>query len=178
MFPVNIAVAYLYEEKSIPEPFITVLRATVSNCDTVAPIQWERVCEDLADGFRVDCTGRRYVDQKEEAYQPKEEDGESQKRPPPQSQPASRGTAHPPRPRNQRLQQHNKAPSLDQSLHPTRRWAPLQPISHRPSIYRMDVVPLVVLTVRCLVTRHHKQMVGQLTGKGAKPQAPSLRKWR
>ena len=83
MFPVNIAVAYLYEEKSIPEPFITVLRATVSNCDTVTPIQWERVCEDLADGFRVDCTGRRYVDQEEEAYQPKEEDGESQKRPPP-----------------------------------------------------------------------------------------------
>ena len=26
----------------------------------------------------------------------------------------------------------------------------------------MDVVPLVVLTVRCLVTRHHKQMVGSL----------------
>ena len=26
----------------------------------------------------------------------------------------------------------------------------------------MDVVPLVVLTVRSLVTRHHKQMVGSL----------------
>ena len=26
----------------------------------------------------------------------------------------------------------------------------------------MDVVPLVVLTVRCLVTRHQKQMVGSL----------------
>ena len=26
----------------------------------------------------------------------------------------------------------------------------------------MDVVPLVVLTVRCLVTGHHKQMVGKL----------------
>ena len=26
----------------------------------------------------------------------------------------------------------------------------------------MDVVPLVVLTVRCLVTSQHKQMVGSL----------------
>ena len=26
----------------------------------------------------------------------------------------------------------------------------------------MDVVPLIVLTVRCLVMRHHKQMVGSL----------------
>ena len=165
MFPVNIAVAYLSEEKSILESFVTDLRAAVSNCDTVAPIQWERVCEDLANGFPLDCTERRYVDQEEEATQPEEEDGESQKRPPPpQSQPASRGTAHPPRPKNQRLEQapHSKAPSLDQSLHPTRRWARLQPISHRPSRHRMDVVPLVVLTVRCLVTRHHKQMVGSL----------------
>ena len=95
MFPVNIAVAYLYEEKSIPEPFITVLSATVSNCDTVAPIQWERVCEDLADGFRVDCTGRRYVDQKEEAYQPKEEDRESQKRPPPPKSTGKQGDGTP-----------------------------------------------------------------------------------
>ena len=38
----------------------------------------------------------------------------------------------------------------------------LQPISHRPRRHRMDVVPLVVLTVGCLVTRHHKQMVGSL----------------
>ena len=51
----------------------------MSNCDTVAPIH--RVCEDLADGFPVDCTGRRYVEQEEEATQPEEEDGESQKRP-------------------------------------------------------------------------------------------------
>ena len=67
MFPVNIAVAYLSEEKSIPESFVTDLRAVVSNCGTVAPIQWDRVCEDLADGFSVDCTGRRYVEQEEEA---------------------------------------------------------------------------------------------------------------
>ena len=39
MFPVNIAVAYLSEEKSILESFVTHLRAAVSNCDTVAPIQ-------------------------------------------------------------------------------------------------------------------------------------------
>ena len=83
MLPVNIAVAYLFEEKSIPESFVTYLRAAVSNCDTVAPIQWDRVCEDLADRFPVDCTGRRYVEQEEEATQPEEEDGESQKCPPP-----------------------------------------------------------------------------------------------
>ena len=82
MFLVNIAVAYLSEEKSIPESFVTDLRAAVSNCDTVAPIQWDRVCEDLANGFPVDCTGRRYVEQEEEATQPEEEGGESQKHPP------------------------------------------------------------------------------------------------
>ena len=83
MLPVNIAVAYLSEEKSIPESFVTDLRAVVSNCDSVAPIQSDRVCEDLADGLPLDCTGRRYVEQEEEATQPEEEDSESQKRPPP-----------------------------------------------------------------------------------------------
>ena len=38
MFPVNIAVAYLSEEKYVPASFVTYLRAAVSNCDTVAPI--------------------------------------------------------------------------------------------------------------------------------------------
>ena len=38
MFPLNIAVAYLSEGKSIVESFVTYLRAPVSNCDTVAPI--------------------------------------------------------------------------------------------------------------------------------------------
>ena len=163
MFPVNIALAYLSEEKSIPESFVTDLMAAMSNCDTVAPIQWDRVCEDLADGFPVDCTGRRYVEQEEEATQPEEEDGESQKPPPPpQRQPASKRTAPPPRLQNQKLEQapHSRAPSLWQGLHPTRRWARLQPTSHRPSRHRMDVVPLVVLTVRCLVTRQDRQMVG------------------
>ena len=83
MFPLNIAVAYLSQEKSIPQSFVTDLRAAVSNCDTVAPIQWDRVCEDLADGFPIDCTGRRYVEQEQEATQPEEEDRESQKRLPP-----------------------------------------------------------------------------------------------
>ena len=164
MFPVNIAVAYLSEEKSIPESFVTDLRAAVSNCDTVALIQWDRVCEDLADGFPVDCTGRRYVEQEEEATQPEEEDGESQQRPPPPPPKATGKQAPPPRLKNQRLEQapHNRAPSLAQSLHPTRRLARLQPASHRPSSHRMDVVPLVVLTMRCLVTRQDKQMVGSL----------------
>ena len=95
MFPVNIAVAYLCEEKSIPESFVTGLRVVVSNCDTVAPIQWDRVCEDLADGFPVDCTGRRYVEQEEEATQPEEEDGESQKRPPPPKATGKQGDGTP-----------------------------------------------------------------------------------
>ena len=82
MFHVNIAVAYLSEEKSVSESFVIDLRAAVSNCDTVAPIQWERFSEDLVDGFLVDCTGRRYVDQEEEATQPEEEGGESHSRPP------------------------------------------------------------------------------------------------
>ena len=69
----------------------------MSNCDTLAPIQWDRVCEDLADGFPVDCMGRRYVEQEEEAIQPEEEDGESQKRPPhPKRQPARKRTVPPP----------------------------------------------------------------------------------
>ena len=33
MFPVNIAVAYLSEEKSILESFVSYLRAAMSNCD-------------------------------------------------------------------------------------------------------------------------------------------------
>ena len=41
MFPINIAVAYLSEEKSSPQSFVTDLRVAVSNCDTVAPIQWD-----------------------------------------------------------------------------------------------------------------------------------------
>ena len=169
MFPVNIGVAYLSEEKSIPESFVIDLRAVVSNCDTVAPIQWDGVCEDVADGFPVDCTGRRYVEQEEEATQPEEEDGESQKRPPPPKVNRQAGGRHPRRPKNQRLEQapHSRAPTLEQSLHPTRRWARLQPTSHRPTRHRMDVVPLVVLKVRSLVTtdltdQQHNQMVGRL----------------
>ena len=65
------------------------------NCDTVAPIQWDRVCEDLADGFPADCMGRRYVEQEEEATQPEEEDGESQNPPPPKAT-GKQGDAPPP----------------------------------------------------------------------------------
>ena len=38
IFPVNIAVAYLSEEKSILGSLVADLRAVVWNCDTVAPI--------------------------------------------------------------------------------------------------------------------------------------------
>ena len=67
----------------------------MSNGDTVARIPWDRVCEDLADGFPVDCTGRRYVEQEEEATQPEEEDGESQKPPPPPKVNLQAGGRHP-----------------------------------------------------------------------------------
>ena len=165
IFTVNIAAASLSQEKSIPGSFVTDLRAAVSNCDTVPPGPWDRVCEDLADGFSVHSTGRRYVEQEEEAMQPEEEDGESQKRPPPPKINRQAGGRHPCEgPKNQKLEQatHSSVPILDQSLHPTRRWASFQPTSHRPRRHRMDVVPLVVLTVRCLVTKHHKQMAGSL----------------
>ena len=59
--------------------------------DTMAPIQWDRVCADLADGFPVDCTGRRYVQQEEEATQLEEEDGESQTPPPKKKLPGKQG---------------------------------------------------------------------------------------
>ena len=36
----------------------------------------------------------------------------------------------------------------------------------------MDVVPLVVLTVRCVVTRHYKQMVASLLER-----MPTQRPW-
>ena len=148
------AVAYLSEEKSIPESFVIDLRAAVSNCDTVAPIQWDPVCEDLADGFLVDCTGRRYVEQEGEATQPEEEDGESQEPPPPP--PKSTGKQGDGTPAKAKKSKAGASPS-QQSLHPTRRWACLQPTSHRPSRHRIDVVPLVVPIVRCLVTRHHSK---------------------
>ena len=161
MFPVNIAVAYLSEEKSIPESFVTNLRAAVSNCDTVAPIQWGRVCEDLADGFPVDCTGRRYVEQEEEATQQEEEDGESQKPPPPQKATGKKGDGTPAKATKSKAgaspSQQSPTPGAKP---PPNRQARLQPTSHRPSTHRMDVVPLVVLTVRCLVTKQDKQMVG------------------
>ena len=38
MFPVNIAVAYLSDDKAVPKAFVTDLRAGVSNIDSVAPI--------------------------------------------------------------------------------------------------------------------------------------------
>ena len=83
MFLVNIAVAYLSEEKSIPESFVTDLRAAGSNCDTVAPIQWDPVCEDLAGGFLVDCTGSKYVEEEEEATNQRKRTVSPQNPPPP-----------------------------------------------------------------------------------------------
>ena len=153
----------LLRGKCVPESLVPDLRAAVSNCDTVAPIQWEGVCEDIADGFPVDCTGRRYVDQEEKATQLDEEDGASQNPPPPKST-GKQGDGTPAKAKKPKAgaSSSQQSPKAASKPRPTRRLARLQPISHRPSRHRMDVVPLMVLTVRCLVTRHHKQTVGSL----------------
>ena len=52
MFPVNIAAAYLSEEKSILESFVTDLRAAVSNCDTVAQSSGAECVKTLHMGFQ------------------------------------------------------------------------------------------------------------------------------
>ena len=67
MFPLNIAVAYLSEDKAVLEAFVTDLRASVFNCDSVAPINSDRACDDLEDRFPVDCSGMGYVKQEEKA---------------------------------------------------------------------------------------------------------------
>ena len=163
MFPVNIAVAYLSEEKSIPESFVTDLRVAVSNCDTVAPIYWVAFWGGALLGFTVLflCSSGWVASSSCSTYLlPVQSTGNPSARS--SHTRSSKRTAAPPRLKNQRLEQapHSRAPSLVQSLHPTRRWARLQPASHCHSRHRMDVVPLVALTVRCLVTRQDRQMVG------------------
>ena len=61
------------------------------------------MCEDLADGFPVDCTGRRYVEQEEEATQPEEEDGESQNPPPPPKATGKQGDGTPAKAKKSKL---------------------------------------------------------------------------
>ena len=82
VFPVNIGVAYLSEDKAVLEAFVSDLRVGVSNCASVAPIIWDRACDDLDDLFLVDCYGMRYVEQEEEAPSHEEEGVDTQKRPP------------------------------------------------------------------------------------------------
>ena len=82
MFPVNIPVVYLSEDKAVPEAFVTDPRASVSSCDSLAPINWDRARDDKDDGFLVDCSGMRYVEQEEEAPSQEEEGVETQNRPP------------------------------------------------------------------------------------------------
>ena len=64
MFPVNIVVAYLSEDKALPKAFSTDSRAGVLNCEFVVPINWDRACDDVEDGFPVDCSGMGYVNKK------------------------------------------------------------------------------------------------------------------
>ena len=180
MFPVNITVAYLSEQKSIPESFVTDLRAAMSNCDTVAPIQWDRVCEDLADEFPIDCTGRRYVEQEEEATQPEEEDGESHKPPPPPKATAKQrdGT-----PANAKKSKAGASPS-EQSPKPRSK----PPPNKVPGTFAAHFTPSQqTQNGRGATGSANSEMIGdqvaqanggQFTGKGAKPKAPGLRKPR
>ena len=80
MFPVNIALGSLSEDQVGSEAFVTSLRASVCSCDCVAPINWDRACGDLEEGFPMDCTGVRYIEQEEEVPTQDKEQGD-----PPQS---------------------------------------------------------------------------------------------
>ena len=179
MFPVNITVAYFSEEKSILESSVTDLRAAVLNCDTVAPIQWGRVCEDLADGFPIDCTGRRYVEQEEEATQPEEEDGESQTPPPPKST-GKQGDGTSAKAKKSKA---GASPS-QQSPKPGAK----PPPNKAPGTFAAHFTPSQqTQNGRRATGSANSEMPGdqaaqanggQFTGKGAKPKAPGLRKRR
>ena len=49
----------------------------------MAHTNWDRACEDLKDGFPLDCTGMMCIEQEEEARTQAEEEGDTQKCPPP-----------------------------------------------------------------------------------------------
>ena len=79
MFPVNIAVRYLSKDKAVPEAFVTDLSAAVSNCDSLAPINWDRACENLEDVnvlYRNEVYRARVPEQEEK-------ENDTQKPPPP-----------------------------------------------------------------------------------------------
>ena len=82
VFPVNIAMVYVFEEEVVAEAFVGDT-AAMSSYHFLAPIGRDRTFEDLEDRFLVDCTGRMYIEQEEEAPAQEEEEGDTQKPPPP-----------------------------------------------------------------------------------------------
>ena len=52
------------------------MRAAITNAYTCPPKSWEYVSHDLLEGFPVDCSGVRYVDE-----DPEEQDGEAESQP-------------------------------------------------------------------------------------------------
>ena len=152
----------------------------VSNCDTVAPIQWDRVCEDLADGFPVDCTGRRYVEQEEEAAQPEEEDGESPKRPPPPKATGKQGDGTPAKAKKSKA---GASPS-QQSPKPGAKPPPNKALGtfaahFTPSQQTQNGRDATGSANSEMPGDQAEQANGgQFPGKGAKPKAPGLRKRR
>ena len=69
----NVVCALLREETVVPDEFVQSIRAAITNADTCPPKSWEDVYHDLGAGFRVDCSGVRYVDE-----DPEEQDGEAE----------------------------------------------------------------------------------------------------
>ena len=71
----NVVCALLGEEAAVPDEFVQSITA-ITNADTCPPKSWEDVYHDLGAGFRLDCSGVRYVDE-----DPEEEDGEAESQP-------------------------------------------------------------------------------------------------
>ena len=72
----NVVCALLGEETVVPDDFVQLIRAGITNADTCPPKSWEDVHHDLGAGFPVDCSGVRYVDE-----DPEEQDGEAESQP-------------------------------------------------------------------------------------------------
>ena len=68
--------ALLGEETVVPDEFVQLIRAGITNADTCPPKSWEDVYHDLGAGFPVDCSRVRYVDEDLE-----EQDGEAESQP-------------------------------------------------------------------------------------------------
>ena len=102
----NVVCALLGEETVVPDDFVQLIRAGITNADTCPPKSWEDVYHDLGPGFPVDCSGVRYVDE-----DPKEQDGEAESQPETQTPKKKPKTAPAPSPSGTQCAQATPAPS-------------------------------------------------------------------